>query len=64
MRLPQVPMWAWAAYFGLGLVLEGLALANGLATGDTATEVIYSTLPGWLVYMGIGWLAWHFRGMR
>lgn len=59
----KVPSRAWAAWVVAGLVLEGLALANGIA-GDTLTENILTLVPGWLIYMGLGWLLWHFRGAK
>jgi hypothetical protein len=59
----KVPGWAWLVYLLLGLSLEALALANHVG-GDTATEVILRTFPGWLLFMGIGWLIFHFRKAR
>ena len=59
----RVPGWAWVIWAMGGLVLEVLALANGL-TGDSLTENILIALPGWLLYSLLGWLAWHFRRAR
>jgi hypothetical protein len=52
--------WIWLLWVIVGLILEGVALVNGRRNGDTLTETIRRTLPPWLVFMGIGWLGWHF----
>lgn len=59
----RVPDLAWAAWVVVGLVLEGIALTNGLV-GDTLTENILRSLPGWAIYAALGWLLWHFRKAR
>lgn len=59
----RVPAKLWMGWVVAGLVLEGLALGNGLA-GDTLTENILTLLPGWVIYMALGWLLWHFRGAK
>lgn len=56
----KVPSWAWIAWAVAGLVLEAVALVNGVG-GDTLTEQILAASPGWVIYMGLGWLLWHFR---
>ncbi len=55
----KIPTWAWLIWAVLGLALEGVALVNGVAN-DTLTETIVRSIPGWLVFMGVGWLCWHF----
>ncbi len=64
MSLPKLPRFTWLVYLVVGLVLEGWAVANGWHNGDTATEVILHTFPGWMIYAGLGWLLWHFRRAR
>ncbi len=59
----KIPTWVWALYLLIGLTLEAFALMNGWA-GDTATEVILRTAPGWMIYAVLGWLLWHFRKAR
>jgi len=46
----------WALAF---VVLEGIALFND-EPNDTLTGTITTHVPGWLLFMGIGWLGWHF----
>lgn len=64
MKLPRVSGWLWVVWAGSFFVLEGLALANGPANGDTLTENILTVLPGFVIYSGLGWLLWHFRKAR
>ena len=59
----RVPGWAWIVWALGGVVLEVLALANGL-TGDTLTENILIALPGWVIYSLLGYGLWHFRKAR
>ena len=56
---PKVRGIFWALWAAVGLVLEAVALANGVPN-DTLTGTITSHIPAWLVFMGIGWLGWHF----
>jgi len=56
----KVPSWAWIVWAVFGLLLEAAALVNGVR-GDTLTEQILALAPGWVIYMGLGWLLWHFR---
>ncbi len=64
MSLPKLPRHTWLVYFIIGLGLEGWAVANGWRNGDTATETILATIPGWVIYAVLGWLMWHFRRAR
>ena len=64
MRLPQISGRVWFTYLLIGLVLEAVAVFNGLSTGDTISEIVERTFPGWIVYTFLGWLVWHFRKMR
>lgn len=42
-------------------VLEGIGLIGGEGDGlPTLTEVITVFLPGFVVFMAIGWFIWHF----
>lgn len=59
----KVPAKLWLVWAAVGLFLEGVALGNGLG-GDTLTETILLTFPGWIIYGLLGWLLWHFRGAR
>ncbi len=43
----------------MGLGLELLALEN-VQPNDTLTATIVKLIPGWLAFMLIGWLVWHF----
>ena len=49
----------WAIWALIGLLVEGIALVNGVPN-DTLTGAIVTHLPGWLVFCGVGWLGWHF----
>lgn len=55
----KVPPWAWVAWMGLFLVLEGIAIVNGVMN-DTLTETMHHSVPGWVVFMFLGWLCYHF----
>lgn len=63
MRLPQISGWMWLAWMLMFGVMETIALANGFS-GDTLTENILRTIPGWIVYAALGWSLWHFRKAR
>ena len=56
----MIPVWVWVLWIVFGLVLEGIALANG-TPGDTLTEYTVAAGLGWL---GVGfgaWLVTHFK---
>ncbi len=55
----RVPVWAWIVWALLGIGLELLALSN-VDAGDTLTDTIVKLIPGWLLFMFLGWAAWHF----
>lgn len=55
----KVPRLAWIAWIVTFLVLEGIALFNGVMN-DTLTETLHHSTPGWLVFMFLGWLVYHF----
>lgn len=57
MRLPRVPRPLWLAWIGLGVVLEGVALANGVA--DDTLSALLLAVPAWLGAGLLGWLGWH-----
>ncbi len=56
MRVPP-EVWLWWAL--LGLAIESYTLTNGVAN-DTLTQTLVHYVPGFAVFMGIGWLIWHF----
>ena len=51
---------AWAVWVVMFFVLEFSALFDNNDATPTLTEVITRVVPGFLVFMGIGWLIWHF----
>lgn len=55
----KIPRLAWITWIAAFLVLEGVALFNGIAN-DTLTETLHHGVPGWLVFMFLGWLTYHF----
>jgi len=56
MRIHPLAWLAWVLAF---VVLETIALFNK-APNDTLTQTIVSYVPGWALFAGIGWGAWHF----
>jgi uncharacterized membrane protein YbhN (UPF0104 family) len=55
----KIPRWAWVVWILAFVVLEGIALFDGVMN-DTLTESLHHSVPGWLVFMFLGWLVYHF----
>lgn len=55
----KIPRWAWLVWLGIFVVLEAIALFDGIAN-DTLTETLHHGVPGWAVFMFLGWLCYHF----
>jgi len=51
---------AWAVWIVGFVVLEGIAILDNNDATPTLTEVVTRFVPGFLLFMGIGWLGWHF----
>jgi hypothetical protein len=58
--------WSWSFISGwiiwivLFFVLEFTALFDNNDATPSFTEVVTRVVPGFIVFMGIGWLIWHF----
>ena len=55
----KVPRWAWVVWILAFVVLEAIGLFDGIMN-DTLTETLHHSVPGWLVFMFLGWLGYHF----
>lgn len=54
-------LFLWGMWVMAFFLLEAIGLFGGDEDSfPTLTEVITAYLPGFLIYMGIGWLFWHF----
>lgn len=56
--LASIAPWiGWALAFGF---FEWRGLQHPNDGVPTLTETVHKWVPGWLVFAGIGWLAFHF----
>jgi len=49
----------WGCWVIMFFVLEFIALFDNNDATPTFTETVTRFIPGFLVFMGVGWLIWH-----